>query len=126
MSAEDSAWTIQEQTLESLAAEYSQRANPEDKDYAPPPEPDYDPLIHVPDTEEGQMHRMIEVLANLRGIVQRVQEEAAFSAHLDTFFRAATESNLAGEQQPTSANVSKIMKDFDAVTLSDEKDKTQI
>ncbi len=67
---------------------------------------------------------MAEVLANLRGIVQRIQEESAFGAHLDTFFRAATESNHAGEQQPTSADVSKIMKEFDAVALSD--DKTQV
>jgi len=55
-------------------------------------------------------------------MVQRVVEEADFTNHLETFLKSATESNLAGEPQPTTADVSKIMRDFDGVSL-DEKTK---
>ncbi len=65
---------------------------------------------------------MTAILKNLRTVVQRVEEEAAFASHLETFMKTAAKSNLAGEPRPTAADVSKIMREFDGISL-DETDK---
>lgn len=62
---------------------------------------------------------MAEILKNLRTVVQRVEEEAAFASHLETFVRNSARSNLAGEPQPTAADVSKIMSEFDGFSLEE-------
>ncbi|KIM33388.1 hypothetical protein M408DRAFT_326117 [Serendipita vermifera MAFF 305830] len=91
-------------------------------EYPPEQEPEYDPLIAIPDTEAGKQEKMKEIMGNLRAVVQRVEEEAAFASHLETFVKNAAKSNLAGEPQPTAADVNKIMSEFDGISL-DEIDK---
>ncbi|PVF97269.1 hypothetical protein CPB86DRAFT_786068 [Serendipita vermifera] len=93
----------------------------EDKriEYVPPPEPDYDPLIQIPDSEEEQNEKMKEILANLRLAIQQVQEEAEFSNHLEGFIKQAMQSNLAGEPRPSSKDIGQILKELDGVTLGD-------
>jgi len=68
---------------------------------------------------------MREILANLRTIVHRVEEEAGFATHLETFVKNATKSSLAGEPQPTTADVSRIMREFDGISL-DDKSKSKV
>jgi len=91
-------------------------------EYPPPTEPDYDPLIPIPPTEAEREEKMRGILANLKTIVHRIEEEAAFTTHLETFVNSASRSNLAGEPQPTTTDVSKIMREFDGISL-DEKGK---
>jgi len=57
------------------------------------------------------------ILANLKTIVHRIEEEAAFTTHLETFVNSASRSSLAGEPQPTTTDVSKIMREFDGISL---------
>jgi hypothetical protein len=66
--------------------------------------------------------KMRVILGNLKMIVNRIEEEAAFTAHLETFVKSASRSSLAGEPQPSTADVSKIMREFDGITL-DGKEK---
>lgn len=60
---------------------------------------------------------MEEVLETLRIIVGRVEEERDFGEHLANFVKSATSSNLAGEPQPTTEDIKKMMKQFDSVVL---------
>lgn len=60
-------------------------------------------------------------MSHLREVIGHVQEEAEFNRHVADFMENAARSNLAGEPQPTSADVAKIMKEFDAVSLGENQ-----
>ncbi|KAG8812137.1 hypothetical protein FRC19_003355 [Serendipita sp. 401] len=90
-------------------------------DYDIPKEAEEEALIEIPETETEQNEKMEEILANLRTVISKLEEESSFSNHVDQFIKKARENNLAGEEQPTTTDVTKMMKEFDSVSIADDR-----
>ncbi|KAG8807492.1 hypothetical protein FRC17_004434 [Serendipita sp. 399] len=90
-------------------------------DYDIPKEEEEEALIEIPQTEREQNEKMEEILANLRTVISKLEEGSSFSNHVDQFIKKARENNLAGEEQPTTTDVIKMMKEFDSISVADDR-----